>query len=330
MEVLSIDKLKLLNDGITLDLPVWIKFGFKIGSYIDMHKIESNKRLTIVISLPTEHYFPLFIAMGIANNKFMKNKHVESIRKQILDLKPGARIIYKDGENYKKVSVLSIKTNPIFKDQYNLFIKVGTTDTGVPERQWFDKFILIDEESDEIKQSRKVSNKKKLGIENNTLLSELYSSNQLKKISFYPGDYIYIVGNTSQLYEQMHEEIFIYNNVKGKIDDFLYLDDHNSYTNGRLFSYLMRKNDYEILEDIPVIFSNPISFIKQSKYFINNPKIIIYNRSDNKNRLLYLKEELKRRLFQYEHIIVTDELVDFMENSEVIIPNGIELLAWRQ
>src|SRR5690606_6692322 len=120
---------------------------------------------------------------------------------------------------------------------------------------WVERIILLDEELDEIKRPRKVSKKKELGLDGSALLSELYSSGRLNKVSFYPGDYFYLIGNTSQIENQMYEEIFIYNKVTSNIKNFLYMDDKNSYTNGKLFSTQKKKIEDEINEDVPVIYS---------------------------------------------------------------------------
>jgi hypothetical protein len=127
----------------------------------------------------------------------------------------------------------------------------------------------------------------------------------------------------------MNEKIFLYEGVHGTIGDFLYIDNSNSYTNGKLFSSHMKKNDTEISSEVPVIFSDLNSYIKQGRYFTANPKIILSSRTDNENRLNEVKEELRRELLQGDHNVVTDEIIDFFKSTETQLPFGIEFLAWR-
>lgn len=324
-----IRNLKILYKQLAIDLPDWILFAFHLGAYLHDNGIRNKKPITILLSLPSEQYFPLFIAMGIADKRFSVNKRINSIKKQVMRLKKGSRIIYQDEDSSRKVSVLSVEFSPVFNNEMILWIQDRNMRSGIPERQWIERIILLDEELSEIKKSRKVSKKKELGLEGSALLRELYSSSQLNKISFYPGEYFYLVGNTSQLTDQMNEEIFIYNGVKGKIKDFLYMDDKNSYRNGKIFSSHMKKNDLEIAKDVPVIYSDVNSYIKQSRNFKNNPNIIVYSRMDNESRLQEVKEELKRKLLQEEHTIFTLELIDYFKTCDTKIPKGIELLAWR-
>lgn len=319
----------LNNNGDSMDLPDWVNFAFVLGGYIHEQGVKFRKPITIVLSLPSELYFPLFIAMGIADRKFSVNKQMRSIKQQVMSLKKGSRIIYQDKDSSRKVSVLSIDPSPVFSNEMILRIQDGKMVRGVPERQWIDKLILLGEELNEIKRSRKVSENKELGLEGSALLSALYSSNQLNKVSFYPGDYFYLVGNTSLINDQMNEEIFINNGVKGKIKDFLYMDNKNSYTNGKLFSSQMKRNEFEIIEDVPVIYSDVSSYIKQSRNFTNNPGIIVFSRTDNESRLHEVKEELKRKLLQEEYNILTYELINYLKSSNTKIPKGIELLVWR-
>jgi hypothetical protein len=326
---MSIKDLRILSKKGSIDLPDWINFAFEIGALLNEQGIKYKKPINIILSLPSEHYFSLFIAMGIAEKAFSINKQMRSIRKTILSLTKGSRIIYRDEQSSRKASVISLEPSPVFKDEMILKIKDGKIDRGIPERQWIDRVILLDEEFDEVKRARKVNVNQKIGLANSQLLRALYTESQLNKVAFYPGDYFYIVGNTAQLIDSMNEQLFLYNSVRGSISDFLYLDNSNSYTNGKLFSSQMKKNEIDIDGEVPVIYSDLLSYIKQDKYFKSNPKIIISGRTDSENRIDEVKEELKREILQREHKVVTDEVVSFLYSTNTLIPNGIEFVAWR-
>ncbi|PGS54242.1 hypothetical protein [Bacillus sp. AFS041924] len=326
---MTIKDLKILSKKGTQDIPDWIKFAFELGSYINDQGIKYKKPIRLLISLPSDHYFSLFIAMGIAEKTFSINKQMRSIRKTILGLVPGSRIIYKDKDSSRKASVICVEPSPVFEGEMILKIKDGKIERGIPENYWIERVIILDEEFDEIKRTRKVSKNQKLGLDNNRLLKLLYSSSQLSKVSFYPGDTFYLVGNNAQLIESMSEMIFFYDGIHGSIGDFLYLDNSNSYTNGKLFSSQMKKNEDEIIEEVPVIYSDLNSYLKQDKQFSKNPKIILSSRTDNEIRLHEVKEEVKRNLLQGEHKIVTNEIVEYLDAIGTKIPLGIELLAWR-
>lgn len=326
---MTIRKLKVLSRNSSIVLPNWINFAFELGTYISDHGIKFNKPINLILSLPSEQFFSLLIAMGIADKTFSLNKQLRSIRKTVLNLAPGSRIIYQDEKSSRKASVICVEPSPVFENQMILKIKDGKFERGIPEKQWIDRVIILNEEFDEIKRTRIVSKNQKVGLDNSRLLRALYSSSQLNKLAFYPGENFYIVGNTAQIIENMNEKIFIYEGVQGTFGDFLYLDNGNSYTNGKLFSSQMKKNDVEIIGEVPVIYSDLNSFIKQDKHFTKNPKIILSSRTDNEYRLQEVKEEIKRELLQGDYKIVTQEIVDYIKSTETQIPNGVEFLAWR-
>ncbi|WP_137789180.1 hypothetical protein [Bacillus sp. E(2018)] len=326
---MSIKDLRILSKKGSLDLPKWINFAFELGSFLNDYGIKNKKSINIILSLPSEHFFSLLIAMGIADRTFSIRKQISSIRKTILNLMPGSRIIYKDEKSSRKASVICIEQSPVFENEMILKIKDGNIVRGIPEKQWIERVIILDEEFDKIKRTRVVSKKQKIGLENNRLLRLFYRSSQLNKISFYPGDKFYIVGNNTHIITSMNEKIFLYEGVQGTIGDFLYLDNSNSYTNGKLFSSHMKKNDTEISSEVPVIFSDLNSYIKQGRHFTANPKIILSSRTDNENRLNEVKEELRRELLQGDHNVVTDEIINFFKSTETQLPLGIEFLAWR-
>jgi hypothetical protein len=325
---LSIEDLKILHSKRIIDLPKWIHFAFSLGAYIYENGIKYKKPVGIIISLPSDQYFPLFIAMGIADKTFSMRKQMRTIRKTILGLGQGSRIIYQDGESSRKASVICIEPSPVFENEMILKIKDGKIERGIPEKQWLERVILLDEEFDEIKQTRKVSKNQKIGLDS-PLLKKLYTTNQLNTTSFYPGDEFYLIGNTTQFQEEMEERIFSYNGAAGYVSDFLYVDNRNSYTNGKFFSSQLKKLEADIVKDIPAIFSNINSYLRQAKHFHENPKIIVSSRLDNDIRIHEIKEELKRQLLQGDYKVVSREILEFLESNNVLIPNGIELFAWR-
>ncbi|MET7017966.1 MULTISPECIES: hypothetical protein [Bacillus cereus group] len=326
---MSINNLGIILGKGAVELPDWIKFAFGLGAYINDHGVKYKKPLNLILSLPSERYFSLLIAMGIADKRFYTNNQMWSIRKRVLNLVQGNRIIYKDEQSSRKVSVICIEPSPVFQSEMILKVKDGRIERGIPESQWGDKVIILDEEFDEIKRTRKVSKNQKLGLDNNRLLSVIYSPVLLNTVVFYPGDTFYLVGNMAQTIESMNEKIFSYNGVQGAIGDFLYLDNNNSYTNGKLFSSQMKINDIELSKEVPVIYSDLNSYIKQDKYFTKNPKIILSSRTDNESRLHLVKEELRRKMLQGDYNIVTNEVIDYLNFTETPIPLGIEFLGWR-
>lgn len=326
---MTIKKLKILSMRGLIDIPDWINFAFELGAFIHEHGTKYKKSVNLILSLPSEQFFSLFIAMGIADKAYSKNKQMKSIKKAVMKLDQGNRIIYKDNQSARKVSVISVEPSPVFKSEMILKVRDGKIERGIPEKYWIDRVIVLDEEFDEIKRTRKVSNKQTVGLNNSQLLKALYTSSQINKAEFYPGDSFYLVGNIGQINENMNKDIFAYDGVKGKIKDFLYVDNSNSYTNGKLFSSQMKKTDVEINRKVPVIFSDLHSFIRQDKYFSANPKIILSSRADSENRLHEVKEKLKRELVQDDYKIVTDEVVSYLKDNETQIPLGVEFLAWR-
>jgi len=312
----------------TFNLPIWVRFAFKIGSYINEKGIWYKKRTKILISLPSNQYFSPLVAMGIVDKNFAVNKHFRSIKNTILNLEKGSRIIYQDGTSTRKMSVIGVEPSPVFENQMILKIKDKKFERGVPERDWINKIIILDEEPEEIKRTRKVSNKQQVGITDKPLLKTLYRSSQIQKASFYPGDFFYLIGNKERINQEVNEHIFHYEDTSGSIGDFLYMDNRNSYINGKLFSSKIRKFDFEVNDKVPVIFSDTISYMNQSQNFEANPQVIITSRTDSEARFQESIFEIKRVMLEHNCEIVTDDLLKYL--GEDNIPNHIEFIAWRE
>ncbi|MYL54193.1 hypothetical protein GLW08_12680 [Pontibacillus yanchengensis] len=326
---MSIKNLKVLHNELEKELPDWIKFANVLGEYIYDYGLYKKIPAKIVISLPTQLYFSLFIAMGIADKKFSINKQTRSIRKTFLSLESGRRIIYVDEYKARKMSVLALEESPVFEGEMLLKVKDGNVEFGIPEWQWLEKVIILDEEYDGIKNSIKVNNKKQLGLNDNLFLKSIYSQNQLNRNAFFPGDYFYLIGNLLDIEESLKEEIFISDGERGALQDFLYLNSKNSYTNGKLISSQKRKLDFEVNESTPVIFSDSLSYLKQKKKFQKNPQIIITSMTESESRSTEIIEELKIDYLQNDNSLITKDILNYIKLNEVKVPNGVELMGWR-
>lgn len=153
---MSILNLNLLQNRESIPLPNWIRFAFALGSFLSQEGVKSDRQANIAVSLPSDQYFAVFAACGIADKEFSERKQIRSIRKQVLDLNPGSRVIHIHGGQKKKVSVVSVEKHP-YSDEMLLYVQDGNVKHGVPERLWMDTIILLDEEFDEIKRARQVN-----------------------------------------------------------------------------------------------------------------------------------------------------------------------------
>jgi uncharacterized protein YbaR (Trm112 family) len=324
-------ELKLFLDNKAHPLPPWITFAFSLGAFLHEKGVKDKKNANIVVSLPSEQYFTLFVAVGIADKIFSARRELHSIRQQILSLNKGSRIIYQDHESARKASVVSVEPSPVIKGEFILFIQDGNIQLGVPERQWMEKIILLEEEFPEIKRRRRVGKNHQIRI-SSSFMKTLYSEEQLSKASFYPGDNFYIVGDKENFIEMLSETCFFINGQKGTIGDFLYIENlqnNNSYFNGKFFSSRM-KNTYEINDNVPVLFSDTLSYRKQIRLFAQNPSLIVIGRSEHENHIHDVVSDVTRRIILGDTEMITNEIVNYIEDYGASIPAGIELFAWRE
>lgn len=323
-----LNQLKISVNGKKYALPDWIKFSFYLGYFIYDMSLTKNKKYKIILSLPFDEYVPLFIAMGIVDQIYSRNMEEDTIKRKVLKLKKGNRVIYKDSNSVKRVSVISVKPNPYKKGEMMLVIKDGNVEHGIPEQFWAKRIKLLDTESKKIKRARTIPKDALQGIENNKILNNLYSKEHLRKITFSPKEYFYLIGNLSKIKKQMNENIFSLQREKGSISDFLYFD-KNLYRNGLLISSKAKKIEMKNNCEIPVIYCDVSSYLKHSNKFNKNPEIIVISRTDNENRIFEIKEQLKRKIYLENIIFSTNDLIEFLNRKKVVIPNGIELFSWR-
>ncbi|WP_054956758.1 hypothetical protein [Paenibacillus dakarensis] len=326
---MSIFELKLLHNNKTYALPPWIKFAFGLGSFLSREGVKYNRHTNIAVSLPSDRFFAVFAACGIADKAFSERKQIRSIRKQILGLNPGSRVILTLSGQTKEVSVVSVEKNP-YTDEMLLYVQDGSVKHGIPERLWMESIFLLDEEFDEIKRTRRVN--KNLGI-TSPLINMLYTQTQLSKTPFFPGLEFYFIGNKSMTEELLSITCFKYGNVNGSSADFLYvegLENNSSYTNGKFISSQTKRLTNDIDSNIPVIYSDIGGFRRLSGHFANNPSLILLSRTDHGNRILEAQAEISRKLVQRKAQFITRELIKDLKENHIPIPHSIEMIAWRE
>lgn len=326
---MSILDLKILHNKKPLPLPVWIKFAFGIGAFLTQEGVNYGRHATIAVSLPSDRYFAVLAACGIADKEFSERKQVHSIREQILALNPGSRVILNRRGQTKKVSVVSVEKHP-YTDEMLLYIQDGNVKDGVPERSWMDSIALLDEEFDEIKRSRRVN--KKIGI-TSSLVNSLYTKTQMSGVSFFPGEEFYLIGNRNETEQFLKDNSFIHGDVIGSPGDFIYIDglnNNSSYTNGKFFSSQTKRFTEEINGEIPVLYSDIGSFRRLSSHFVNNPSLIVISRTDHEHRIHEAQAEISRKLIQEKGQLITLAVMRYLWDRGITVPDSVELIAWRE
>ncbi|WP_046176219.1 hypothetical protein [Domibacillus indicus] len=331
---MNLYNLKIWNAEKPDSLPTWIKLAFTLGAYLVKANTEKGKRVNIAITVPRDEYFSLFAAMGITDGIYSSNDNNDSLRDHVLKLKKGDRIIYKNGDLERKVSVVSVGKSPMDKTEMMLYIQDRNFHQGIPERQWQQRIFLLNEKYEKIKRTRVLGESEKIGVDS-PLLSLLYTTEKLNKTAFSPIEAFYLVGKKNQLISQMNETIFCSGEVKGSISNFLFvegLNNNSSYSNGKFMSSLTRKAEDNLSSNTPVLYSDATSFKKQERNFKKNPFLSIISRSDHEDRLHEVTFEITKSIIQGRNIdYLTENLVDFINNEcDCIIPDGVELIAWRE
>lgn len=325
---MSIFNIQLYQNQESYPLPDWVQFAFGLGAFLSQEGVKYKRSAHIAVSLPSDKYFAVLVACGIADKTFSERKNIRSIRKQVLGLNSGSRVILSWAGTTKKVSVISIEKNPL-TDEMLLYVQDGSLKHGIPERSWVDSIFLLDEEFDEIKRTRRVN--KNIGI-NSPLINSLYTQAQLKKTSFYPGEEFYLVGNRSVIESTLKESAFISNGLVGSPSDFLYFDEfenNSSYINGKFISSQTRRFSESVNLNVPVLYSDYSSYRRQSGHFDKNPSLIIISRTDHEHRIYEAQTELSRIFIQENVQFITNEVVNFIDHHSITIPGGIEMIAWR-
>lgn len=165
------------------------------------------------------------------------------------------------------------------------------------------------------------------------MINSLYTQAQLNKISFFPGEEFYLIGNRNVTEQFLIDNCFIHGKVNGSPGDFLYIDSLNnnsSYTNGKFFSSQTKRFTEKINPNIPVLYSDISSFRRLSNHFVKNPSLIVISRTDHEHRIYEAQAEISRKLIQGKGQFITPSVVRYLRDTGSTIPGSVELIAWRE
>lgn len=324
-------KLNIESNKNRVPLPTWITFAFKLGKYL-YHSKESN--LNILISTPSSAYINLFVALGIVNEEFKNGISEKNNLKNYQSLKKNDRLILIENGNQSKVSFLEF-----FEDKEIKYIKICIDEKSkctqsIPEKSWEQKLIILDESGDRTYRKTKVHHNFDEEFNEESILWKLYDKNTIENLYHDYSDLFYLIGNKKLIECEMKELCLIYGYKLYNLEEFLFiknLDNRSNYLfkNGAFYSSQKRNFENTINADLPVIFSNLTGYSHQKKYFKKNTKLIIMSRSTNEILMTEFLTGLDNMFIEGDIQFCTKEFIRKIPLSKNEIPNGIELLVWR-
>ncbi|PFN04230.1 hypothetical protein [Bacillus cereus] len=323
---MDIDELYCIGPSYIFPVPEWFKFFSSLGAYLITNPGTKHHKTHIAVSLPGTDFVPLVTAAGMSDTIFNRRLLKQTIVDRITSLTEG-QTIFLTRENKREIYTFKdIITHPvpIFENERCARLVSKGMTTIIPERSWSQLQIASTDQQYKRKQL------KGFGF-GSPFLKELYGKEKLlNAASEYTTDF-YIIGNNAKILELSSAETLSYRALKGTFADLLcFKGKQSAYYHSVIISNVGKGTNEEELEpNVPIIFTDALSYLNKAHLSSKNPSIIFLNRTDTGDRNNEVVLDVKRRILENETEIIIESVIDSLGGMEKC-PNGIELLAWRE
>lgn len=303
------------------ELEEWMDFSIFLGDFIK--KYENN--INIYLSTPSNLLLSYLIVLGAVNQEFQGISD-KKLKEKYLQLKEGNKVHYNSSEGWKSCSVLEVVPHPIEDTIMTIaLLDNKKTKVYVPEDRWEQDIRISSLDKTAIKNASKVKNV--YNLEDNKILSHLYSLENLKRLQNKNSPEIVLFANKKEWLENLEIMLFKFNDYMFRLNDFIYpCTPHFSNVNFLPSSLTDENND--VLESTIVIFLSASRALRKMDECKGQKNLYLIDRHENMEKLERLKEKIEQQIIIEGLEVKNKTLIEEINKNNIKVPRGVEVFAW--
>lgn len=299
-------------------------FPIRIGQILKRYSNTSKTAFNVYISVPNSIMFSYFLFQGMFDVEAHRKIRDSNIISRFLELVPGSIVYYDDKGTWRRCSVISIEENFKPPHKYHLQIQLNQgIKMFMPESQWKDKLLITNVKYEEILNARVVKDFEKFS----GVLSSLYSPKTIKALESLSNPTAYFSGNKADFHRYLDSMKFEYKGISFTHEDIIHFGLKNHFANA--YWLTNKDEDLEIYDNewfISIGASKSLANLVTRK---NCGKIFIEDQFENVATSEQLRDSIMQRIILDECKILTENLITLLEQEQVSIPNGVNIIAWK-
>jgi hypothetical protein len=323
VEKLLKEKLRYKLNGVahSIELEDWMKFAIFIGSFIK----NSDSAMKIYVSIPSNLLFSYFAVLGAIDYDF-ENSSKEILKKKYLSLQNGHRVLYLSGDQWKSCSVLRVSQSPVNPNIKTVVILDNLkTTVYVPEHQWLTHIRFLDDQVIEVKNAKIAKNISHLCED--PILTKFYSEKKLSIVESLNNPHTYIYANKKEWLDYLENLKFEYKSDEIELRNFIFWGTESPFKN---IDFISKIEDYKLPVDSTIIFLGSTRTIRRMEQFDHYKCIYLIDKHDSTEKLEDLRFKIEQQFLIQGCVTVNEELLEALNRSNIRLPKGVELLAWKQ
>lgn len=302
----------------------WILFPIHLGQILKRYSNRNKTGFNIYVSVPNSTMFSYFLFLGMFDVEAHRKIRDSKIISRFLELEPGSIVYYDDAGTWRRCSVISIEKNYTQTQEYHMQIQLNQRMTiFIPVSQWKDKFLITNLKNEEILNARVVKDFEKFS----GVLSSLYSPKTIKALEILSKPTAYFSGNKADFDRYLNVIDLDYEGISFTHEDIIHFGSKSHFANA--YWITNKESDLKIYADEWIISIGANKAIANLEVRKNCGKILIEDQFENFATSEQLRESIMQRIILDECNILTDNLLALLEEEQVSIPNGVNIIAWK-
>ncbi len=305
-------------NGDVLPLEIWMKFGIELAHFLKMQP----EFVKVYVSVPSSLLFSYVFTLGCIDYDFQHPIKERLLEKYLL-LQPGQRVLYKVDDEWIAHSVEKVGEHPISKARALILRGRMNSINYVPEERWSTHVSIYDEEITDIRNIRKVKNV--FNILEDALLDTLYEEGKLQLVMMQntPNTYVYTNKTEWNIYKETIT-LYLKKQLVG-LDNFFF---DGSLTTFRNIGFLEHKAIDVVSPDATIILNGSSRALRKLDLFKEKRCAIIVDRHELKEKFEELQFKIEQDCLTGKNTIINDRLIEYLQQRNTNIPEGVEIIVW--
>lgn len=317
---MDFSELKINNNSLS----EWLVFPLNLGHLLKKYSNTHRTAFNLYISIPNSIMFTYLLFQGMFDTEAHRRIRDNKIINRFLELESGSIVYYDDNGIWRRCSVIDIVKNFTSNQKYHLHLQLNQKVSHyVPVDTWKEKLIITNLKHDEILNARVIKDFEKFS----GVLSSLYSPKTIKNLEILNQPTAYLTGNKTEFERYLNSIEFEYKNIQFTHADIIHFNSNKHFSNAKWMT------SKEI--DLPLDTSEWLISLGASRSITSlNRKnkcgnIFIEDHFENAATTELLRDSIMGKIILEERHIFTNDLIELLETEDIIVPNGVSLIAWK-
>lgn len=311
--------------GFDKKIEPWMRFSFELGGFLNKYSLTNKSTFNIYLSLPNSSTFSYFLLHGIFDAHMKQPISRSMIVSRFQELEKGSIVYYLDGTQWKRCSVQGVVSNMTENSPWHLVIanNAGVTEY-VPFYKWESHIIITSRKLDKILTARVVENISKV----TGPLTKIYSPQEINKREMLNIPSAFVIGNRTEFNEHLNHLSLLYKDIEFHHGDII---KDGSTQNFRNITWITKSMDdtYNLTGNDWLLMIGAAKAVSRMDEFKQVGKIILDDQFDNPDTSEMLRDTIEQDIIFNKKSIVTNEVVDQLQEEQIEIPKGVVFFAWK-